>query len=220
MMICISSMTKMWSRSGATILAGLALATLTVLAAPAAQAHEAEDMVRATADQVLAILRAEDVDSAAKREKLEALLVENAHFPTISKLVLARNWSKLPEADREEFGQLFRRYLSATYGRNIDAYANESIEIVGSREEARGDHTVMSKVVRNGPDDILVDYRLRKIEGKWKIIDVVAERVSMVSNLRSQFQDIISQGGTAKLMAVLREKAENPDSEAAVASSE
>jgi phospholipid transport system substrate-binding protein len=186
--------------------AALVVAALATGATPSPAADPAEAMVRSTADAVLAILRDDSLDSEAKQAKLEVLLVANADFATISKLVLARNWTKLAESDREEFQVLFRRYLTATYGRNVDEYSDEDIEILGSREEARGDRTVSTKVVRNGPDDLLVDYRLRQFDGNWKIIDVVAEGVSMVSNLRSQFQEIVSQGGTEKLMKILREK--------------
>ena len=50
--------------------------------------------------------------------------------------------------------------VSSRYG-SID-YKNERMTTVGDREEARGDWTVQTKIVRGGPDDILVDYRLRK----------------------------------------------------------
>ncbi|MFT4570138.1 MAG: phospholipid transport system substrate-binding protein [Hyphomicrobiaceae bacterium] len=200
-MTCISTM-KLRSKFFATL-----TATAILVSAPLpAAADEAEDMVRNTAAQVLAILNDETTASLAKRDKLEVVMVENADFTTIAKLVLARNWRTLPEADRDEFATLFRRYLTVTYGRNVDNYSNEGIEVVNSREEARGDRTVYTKIVRNGPDDILVSYRVRNFDGRWKIIDVVAEGVSMVSNLRSQFQDIISQGGNAKLLKILRGK--------------
>ena len=38
------------------------------------------------------------------------------------------------------------------------------------------------------------------------IIDVIVEGVSLVSNFRSQFQDIVAQGGPDRLLTLLREK--------------
>ena len=63
-----------------------------------------------------------------------------------------------------------------------------------------------TKIVRGGGNDILVDYRLRQRDGTWKIIDVVIEGVSLVSNFRSQFQDILGSGAPDKLLQVLRDK--------------
>lgn len=203
------TMTTNASRWTITLLTTAALLVAPMFAtAPAVAAEDsAITMVRATSDAVLVILRDSNLTSATKRERLEVLLTEHADFTTISKLVMARNWKALSESEQAEFAVLFRTYLTHTYGDNIDNYSNEEVAIVGSREEARGDRSVQTKVLRGGANDILVDYRVRQFDGRWKIIDVVAERISMVSNLRSQFAEVISQGGTKKLMALMREKA-------------
>ena len=78
---------------------------------------------------------------------------------------------------------------------------------MGERDEGRGDWSVKTKILRGGGSaDVLVDYRLRQENDAWRIIDVVIERVSLVANFRSQFQEIMSSGGPTKLLEVLREK--------------
>jgi phospholipid transport system substrate-binding protein len=78
---------------------------------------------------------------------------------------------------------------------------------VNSREEARGDYTVHTKVKGGGHPEIAVDYRLRKDpKGDWRVIDVIGEDISLVSNLRSQFQSLLSRGGPDKLIQTLRDK--------------
>src|SRR5439155_717463 len=87
--------------------------------------------------------------------------------------------------------------------RTLDAVALASC-LAG---EGRGDCTVKTKILRGGGNaDVLVDYRLRQENDAWRIIDVVIERVSLVANFRSQFQEIMGSGGPAKLLDVLREK--------------
>ena len=78
--------------------------------------------------------------------------------------------------------------------------------VIGDRAEARDDWTVKTKIVRPNAEDILVDYRLRKEDGEWRVIDVIIEGVSLVANFRSQFQEIISRDGAAKLIELLHEK--------------
>src|SRR5690606_3740746 len=97
-------------------------------------------------------------------------------------------------------------HLSNTYGKNVDSYRNEVVKILGTRDEARGDVTVQTTIERGGKGDVFVDYRLRKIGGQWRIIDVVIERVSLVSNFRSQFQEVIAQGGPEQLISSLKQK--------------
>jgi phospholipid transport system substrate-binding protein len=166
---------------------------------------------RAVVEQVtqaaLAVLRDKSLNAEEKRRRLEDIVYAHTDFATLSRLVLARNWSRLSDAQQREFMEQFRRHLALTYGRNVESYHDENIEITGVREEPGGDWTVQTKIVRGGPDDILVDYRLRsQPDGSWKIIDFVIERVSLVANYRSEFQEILSHGGPAELLRLLAEK--------------
>lgn len=170
-----------------------------------AEAQDARAFIQETADQVLVILQDQSLSSEQKVRKLEEIAYARFDFDVMSRLVLARNWAKLTPEQQKEFVQEFKRHLSVTYGKNIENYRNETIEITGDREEARGDWTVKTKIFRGG-DDVLVDYRLRKIDGQWKIIDVVIERVSLVANFRSQLQDVVATKGADAMLRMLREK--------------
>jgi len=136
-----------------------------------------------------------------------ALLVYAAvDFATLSRLVLARNWSRFTPDQQTAFVEEFKRHLSVTYGDAVDSYKNEEVQITGDREEARGDWTVRTKVLRGGPDDILVDYRLRNVGDEWKIIDFVVEGVSLVANFRAQFQELLGSNTPEGLIQLLRDK--------------
>ena len=47
---------------------------------------------------------------------------------------------------------------------------------------------------------------MRKRDGKWYAIDVVVEGVSLISNFRSQVQEILNNKGADRLIETLREK--------------
>ena len=171
----------------------------------------AEAGPRATVDRMtsaaLAVLGDKTLGVEDKRHRLEDIVYREVDFDTKSRLVLGRNWSRFTPEQQADFVKLFKEHLSMTYGNNIENYKNERVEIVGDREEARGDWTVQTKIVRGGgSNDIQVDYRLRKQSDTWKIIDIVIERVSLVANFRSQFQDILGNGTPDKLLQILREK--------------
>ena len=196
-----------------TKLAAVTLAVASTLAlAPVttpALVH-ADDTPAAAVEQitsrVIAILADQGMSVDEKRRRVQDVVYASLDFETLSKLVLARNWSRFTEAQRAEFMSQFKEHLSMTYSRNVESYKNEKVTIMGSREEAKGDWTVKTKILRGGPGDILVDYRLRQRDGSWRIIDVIIEGVSLVSNFRSQFQDVVASGGPEHLIALLREK--------------
>ena len=182
---------------------GLA-ATATPSATHAADAPAA--VVEQITSRVITILADPATSVDDKRHRVEDVVYASIDFETLSRLVLARNWSRFTEPQQTEFMKQFKEHLAMTYGRNVENYKNEKVTITGSREEAKSDWTVKTKILRGGPGDILVDYRLRQRDGGWRIIDVIIEGVSLVSNFRSQFQDVVSGGGPERLIALLREK--------------
>ncbi len=186
------------------------LLALVGLACTLSQAATADDtpmqVVQQTADSVVAVLADKKLSSADRRRKVEDIVYAHFDFETLSRLVLARNWKQLSAAEQAQFVDEFKKHLSITYGKNVETYNNEKAVVTGDRQEGGTDWTVKTKIVRPNAQDILVDYRLRKEDGTWRVIDVIIEGVSLVANFRSQFQEIISRDGAAKLIDLLREK--------------
>lgn len=197
--------------SGMPKAARLALAVVSFAGVFHSAPVRAADAPRAVVDRMtnaaLAVLGDKSLGVDEKRHRLEEIVYREVDFDTMSRLVLGRNWSRFTPEQQAEFVKLFREHLSVTYGNNIENYKNERVEIVGDREEGRGDWTVQTKIIRGGgSSDIQVDYRLRKQGDTWKIIDIVIERVSLVANFRAQFQDILGNGNPEKLLQILRDK--------------
>ena len=188
----------------------LALAALLAFSATRpAFAATPRETIDQTATQVIEILKDKSLDTAVRRRRVEDVSNQHFDFDVISRLALARNWATLSHEQQTRFIEEFRQHLSVTYGRNLDSYSNEKVVILGDREEQRGDWSVKTKIARGGGnDDILVDYRLRKVANgdEWKIIDVTIESVSLVANFRSQFQEIMASGGADRLLTLLAEK--------------
>lgn len=187
--------------------ARIAVACLCLTASAGRAAEPPRAVVQRLTQAAVDVLRDNQLSADQKRRRLEQIVYPETDFDTIARLVLARNWSRFSPEQQAEFVRLFKEHLSVTYGRSIENYHNERVEVTGDHEEARGDWTVNTKILRGGgAQDILVDYRLRKQGDAWRIIDFVIERVSLVANFRSQFQDLMSQGGPEKVLAALREK--------------
>jgi phospholipid transport system substrate-binding protein len=186
------------------------IAAAAVLFAAAAAAstpsEETRSLVRSTADDVIAVLADKSLNPDQKRDKITTIVEKSFDFRTLCKLVLARNWNKLSKAQQDEFVAEFKQHLTITYGKNVENYRDEKVVITGDREEPRGDWTVKSIIERPAAENVKVDYRLRRIDGQWRMIDMIVEGVSLVANFRSQFQDIMSKSGPAKVIDLLREK--------------
>lgn len=174
------------------------------LAGPADE-EAARDAVQSTIDRVMGILGNTELGIDQKKDEVEAIAIDSFDFDIISRLVLARNWKKFSDTQRNDFTEVFKLHLSSTYRDTLDNYSDESITIDAARSESNGDVTVKS-AVHVGGDDIRVDYRLRKRGERWLGIDVVIEGVSLVQNFRAQAQEIVSNEGPDALIEKLRVK--------------
>jgi phospholipid transport system substrate-binding protein len=188
------------------ILAAGALACVAGAAPARAGSSGPSAVIRETADAVVAVLNDGALDTAQRRQRIEDIAYQRFDFDAISRLVLGRNWKALSPAQQEEFRREFRALLSESYGRRIDRYEQEEVKIVGERAEQRGDVTVQTKIVGGQANDLQVDYRLRQKDGVWLVIDVVVEGASLLSNYRSQFAEVWSQGGAEGLLKRMRER--------------
>jgi len=202
-------------RHGLLRLVRTAMAMLVVVvvgfAAPGAGAMtESEAGARAviaeTVEQVLAVLRDKSTPTEDRIRSLEQIVYGRFDLYVMSRLVLARNWKRFSETQKAEYVEEFKRYLTNSYGSRIERYDQQEVNIIGEREEPRGDVVIQTKIVGGEFEGALVDYRLRKENGDWRVIDVVIEGISMVSNYRDQFKSIVSSGGPELLLEKLREK--------------
>jgi phospholipid transport system substrate-binding protein len=191
-------------------MAGIALAAGLLALAPVPASGAATDDARAvvatTLDQVLGVLRDKTKPAAERKKSVEAIAYKHFDFDTISRLVLARNWPKLSAKQREQFVVEFKRHLSGTYWKTLEDYRNQKVVVDGARQEKKGDVTVRSSIDAERAEPIRMDYRMRLKAGKWTVIDVVIEGVSLVQNFRSQTQEIIGEVGIDGLIEQLRKK--------------
>ena len=198
-------MTSRWARA---LLGSL---SLIVPAAVPAASDEApvfapQQIIEQTVEAVVAVLADETRSSALRRADLEAIARQRFDFRSMSRLVLARNWKRFSKPQQAEFVEVFTRYLANDYGSRLDRYEQEKVEVLGERQEPRGDVSVKTAILGGENDGALVDYRMRERKGQWKIIDVVIEGISLVANFRDQFRDVIARTGPSGLLDKLREK--------------
>ena len=157
-------------------------------------------------------LLAETAPGEAKREsEMRRLLNEGFDIDFIGRFVLSRYWRSSSEAERAEFRQLFEDYLIAAYGRRFGTYSGEKFVIGQTFPQDDERAVVRSDVVRPGGDSMTVDWRVQRREGKWKVVDIMVEGVSMMVTQRSEFTALLQRenGSIAALNQRLRQLTTN-----------
>jgi len=169
-------------------------------------ASPAKAVVRDTVDAVIEVLATPNMKKEARISAIQEITYKHFDFATMSRLVLARNYKKFSPEERGIFVEEFKAYLSRSYGVRLDRYAQEKVDVLRGRLEQRGDVTVYTRIVGGKNDGIEVNYRMRARDDVWRVIDVVIEGVSLVANYRSQFKEVMNEGGPQLLLEKLKNK--------------
>ena len=170
-----------------------------------------DELVKRTAEDVLASVKSDADIQAGNQDKIFALaeekIVPNFNFDKVSRLVLGKNWTKATPEQKTAFQAEFRTLLIRTYATALSKYKNQTIEYKPLRM-ADGATTVSVKtaIVQPGGQPIAVDYSLEKKADAWKVYDIVIEGVSLVTNYRGQFTQEIRQNGLDSLIKKLGDK--------------
>jgi phospholipid transport system substrate-binding protein len=185
----------------------VAAAAIAVLAATGpAPRQPAREVMQQTIDEVLAVLGDPALTAQQRRADLERIAHARFDFRTMARLVLAKNWKRLSDAQQAEFVEEFTDYLANDYGNRIERYEQEEVAVLEEVPKPRGDVVVKTKIVGGENNGALVDYRLRPKQGEWRIIDVVIEGISLVANFRDQFREVMGREGPDALLAKLKQK--------------
>jgi phospholipid transport system substrate-binding protein len=159
----------------------------------------------------LSILRDQSLSADQRRVKVQQIAYDNMNFEVMGRLSLGRFYRNLTDAQRTQYQQEFKQLLTNTYGHTTDDYTDEDVKVTADRQESDGDFTVQTHITgtkdgKSGQEIATIDYRLRKQDNQWKVIDFTIDGVSIVSNYRSQFQDIMTNGGIDQLLKMLHDK--------------
>ncbi len=169
------------------------------------QEKSASAAAQTTLDRIVAVLETR-ASRDTKITLIEGIVSERFDFQTMSRLVAARAWRVMTASQQEMFGSEFHEHLAVTYGRYVDRYDGQTMIVVAEREETRGDRTVRTEIRGKNAAPISINYRMRPFNESWRIIDVIVEDISLVSNFRAQIGELVSSEGVEGMIETLRGK--------------
>jgi len=169
--------------------------------------------VQESVDAILALLRDDTLEEADLRAKIRAYIKTRFDFEAMSQSTLATNWKKASEQERQQFIDLFSQLIENTYIGKVESYTNEKVEYPG--EKVKGRKALVETLIIAASADIPVDYKLYRKDDAWWVYDVIIEGVSLISNYRSSYQEIVKQEGFSGLLARMQEKINELKSEPA-----
>jgi phospholipid transport system substrate-binding protein len=170
-----------------------------------------DELIKNTANEVMAIIKADKDIQSGNQKKIYALVdakvLPHFDFTRMTRLAVGRYWNQATPEQQQRLVKEFRDLLVRTYSVSLTNYKNQTLEFKPLRmNPGDTDVTVKSVVAQPGGQPIPIDYQLIKSPSGWKVYDITVEGVSLVVNYRSSFAQEIQQGGVDKLIQTLAEK--------------
>jgi phospholipid transport system substrate-binding protein len=140
-------------------------------------------------------------NSQAKKVAEETLAVRD-----LAQRVLGPEWTKLKSTEQKDFTRLLTDlFQKVAYPRSAEFFGDLQIEF--RDEKITGDKAVVETMVSHPKEgQVGIDYQLRQTNGKWMIEDVLLDGVSLLTNVRSQIQQVIAKESYQGLVKRMREK--------------
>ena len=176
-----------------------------------AGAPTAEEIVKTTADQVIAKLKADREELKVKPELIyglvDELIIPHFDFTSMSRWVLGQNWRKATAAQQESFTTQFRTLLVRTYAKALLEYSDNVITYYPVQSNPESNLVVVkTDVTQTGSSKIPINYSMHLKDGEWKVVDVAINGISLVSTYRGSFATEIRTNGLDSLINQLVDK--------------
>ena len=171
---------------------------------PAAASVTPTERIKQTVNGVLQVLRDRDLDKQQRRDRVRDIVRQRFDYESMSQVILATSWRTATEPQREQFITLFRELLEQTYFSAMDSYEDQSVRM--GRERLKGNLAEVQTFIVSPSKEVQVSYKLRQRDNDWYAYDVTIDGVSLVSNYRTSFRNLVKEKGMDGLLAELAGK--------------
>lgn len=142
----------------------------------------------------------------AANAQAQKVLEGTLSIQDISKQMLGPQWDKLSASEQKAFIQLLQDLLQkVAYPKSAEFFGDLRIEYVNER--INGTEAVVETTVSHPKEgQVSIEYKLHQVKGKWMLADVLLDSVSLVTNVRTQMQQVIAKESYQGLLKRMRDK--------------
>ena len=170
-----------------------------------------EVVISGTVDKVLAELENNRADFKANPDKLYAM-VEQHVLPVVdvervSKLVVGKYWRRSTPEQQGMFVDEFKSFLMKSYAQGLFQYSGQQINYQPARYNDDKSKAIVDATLQTSDRNIPVSFKLvQGDDSNWRIYNVVADGINLVTNFRTSYTSIIQRQGMDGLINSLAEK--------------
>jgi phospholipid transport system substrate-binding protein len=168
-------------------------------------------VIQATDEVLRAITKRRDElqdDKAKLYALVHEIILPNLDFQRISRAILGKHWRAATPEQQQQFQEEFTSLLIRTYATALFEYTDQKIEYKPLQlKEGEDRVSVRADFVPNDGPKIPFSYSLtNRDDTRWRVYDIKIDGVSLVTNYRTSYGNIIQTDGIDGLINSLRNK--------------
>ena len=153
------------------------------------------------------MMDSDEIGYSGRFDRLHTIVTNSFDLAFMAEKSVGRHWRKLSAEEQQRWLDSFHEMTAATYAGRFEGFSGQSFKVLGE-ESANHDTVVVSAILLNPDgDDVNLNYRLREVDGTWKVIDVYLNgTVSELALRRSEYSSVLKRDGFAKLIETVDDK--------------
>lgn len=189
------------------------LAVLCILTAGAnavalseSKAQEANpgQFIQTLGNRAIEILSSPNNSIEVQEGRLREILREDFAIEIIGRFVAGKYWREMTVDQKLNYQKLFSEWVLKTYSIRLGGYSGETLRVINTTDAGKSDNIVHTRIEKAEGGGIKTNWRVRELNGQYKIIDVYIEGVSMAVTQRSEFGAVLQRRGADGLIDLLR----------------
>ena len=182
----------------AALVATPVLAPLGLPLVPAAHAQASSDteFVRALSVKLTAVVNGPG-STAEKKTQVLPLLSQDVDVDAIGRFCLGRFWRTASSSQQQRYLVLFHQVLVNSITGHLGDYKGVAISVGNAAAQGEGRTSVPTVISRPGQPNTNVQWIVSDSSGSPKVVDVMAEGVSLSINERDDYTSYLARHGNS-----------------------
>jgi len=171
------------------------LAMVTPAAGESAEQKAAARSIEDLGARAMAILGDASLTRDDRVARFRDLIERELDIPLIARFALGRYWRAASDEQRQAYLAAFARFIVRTYASQLGGAGVTGFAVTRAQPAGSRDFLVFTRVSRSDGAPIDTAWRLRRRDGRYLIVDLVVEGVSMALTRRQEFAAFIRADG-------------------------
>ena len=150
---------------------------------------------------------ADELGYQGRYDAIDPVVGQTFDLPFMASKSVGRHWKKLLEPDRDRWLGVFVQVINSNYAGRFSDFSGEAFETLGEEPAIHDTRVVRTRLTRPSEEAVQLNYRLREVDGEWRIIDIYLNgTVSELALRRSEYSAVLKRDGFEKLVSTLTNK--------------